>query len=111
MNYAERDKTIVTRYKAGATQEALAAEFDVSRPRIAQILSKAGVSVKDTTRASRELYGFIGINVTEAVKARCVAEAKKRNESLSKFVGDIILKHLTGFLPRRSVYRKPRRTA
>lgn len=90
-----RDRQIVICYRAGNTQEQIAKAFALSRNRVHQILHEQGCNHLDNPNNPRgERYAFIGANVTKDVKARFVAEAKRRGKSVSALTAELIEQEL-----------------
>lgn len=91
MDNSARDAKIVERYKAGENQEQLAKAYRLTRTRIQQVLSKAGVSYKDSPHAPQgDRYAFIGANVTKANKAKLKHEAKRTGKSMSRVIEEAL---------------------
>jgi lambda repressor-like predicted transcriptional regulator len=75
-----RNDSICAAYQTGLTLAAIGRQFGLSRPRIQQILKKAGVWVPSTKRRRTE---YLGVTMTEQTKAALKVEAEKRGISLS----------------------------
>lgn len=97
MRNPTRDAQIVERYKAGETQEQLASAFHLSRGRINQVLTSAGVTRKDNParKNNGDLYAFVGVNVTKPMKARLAAVAKRKGKSMSGLLNEALTKQLS----------------
>lgn len=86
----ERDAQIVQRYRSGETQQALAEAYSLTRGRIVQILKKEGISFNDSPRKPRNLYGFVGANITKSMKAKLQAESKRTGKSMSRLLEEAL---------------------
>lgn len=87
----ERDAEIVTLYKAGMSQAAIGRRYSLTRSRVSQIMMAAGVTQHDNPNIKRKnLYAFIGVNVTPETKAELLRIAKKQDKSMSEFVNELI---------------------
>ena len=86
----ERNDEICARYKAGATLEACAEAFGISKERVRQVLRRAGVFKADRLRAASDRTAFLGVNLTPATKEALKVGAEERGASVSQFVSDAL---------------------
>jgi hypothetical protein len=92
----DRNKQIILCYRAGNTMDVIASAFGISKQRVHQLLQRAGVTRQENPATrNRELYAFIGANVTKEVKALAVREAKRRHMSLSGWVSRVLQDELS----------------
>ena len=91
MVHAERNAEICKLYTEGTTIRALAAQFDISRQRIRQVIRAGGVWQRSKTRPI-----FVGIDVTQETKDKLKDLADSRQTSMSKLASDAINAMLNG---------------
>ena len=86
----ERDIAICELYLSGKTLEEIGDVYGLRRQRVQQILKREGYDRTDrpVERSDREL--FLGVNVSESVKAALREEAVKRGVSMSSITSDLL---------------------
>jgi transposase len=84
----ERDAAICRYYAEGHKIVECAAKFGLGRQRVHQILKASKVWKPIERRSMRS--AFIGINVSEDVKAKLIAAARRRGNSLSLFASKVL---------------------
>lgn len=84
-----RDQTICTRYQNGETLQALADEFRMTKGRAHQIIRKYNLTRKDREHTTRD--EFLGVNLSESVKAALREETQRRGVSMSEFTSELLV--------------------
>lgn len=91
-----RDQQICICYRAGNTVPDIAEAFQLSKQRVQQILQASHITRQENPRTrNKQLYAFIGANVTQDVKDAIVKEARRRKMSISAWVSRIIQDELS----------------
>jgi hypothetical protein len=79
-----RNETICREYRAGKTLEELGKDHSISRERVRQILRKAGINKQDRHVEVNTRDVFLGLHVSEDVKAALRVEADRRGVTMSE---------------------------
>lgn len=92
MNQQERNQEIIDGYKAGATQDDLAAAHGITPARVWQILNRAGLTKRDRPSVShkRDEQAFTGVLLPPEVKKALRQAAKADGKSMSAFVAELV---------------------
>lgn len=91
-----RDQQIVICYRAGNTVPDIAEAFQLTKQRIQQILQAHHVTKQDNPKTrNRQLYAFIGSNVTVELKEKIIKETRRRKMSISQWVSRLIQDELS----------------
>lgn len=89
--FTERNTRICEMYVGGATMQACADQFKISKERVRQLLRRAGVYKSDRLmKASSARQSFIGVNVSESTKLALKEKAAGAGTSVSRLASDVL---------------------
>lgn len=92
-NNFERDEEIRKLYTDGISIPQLAIRFDLSSPRIWQVLHKAGLNREDRPLGPPTMRtAYIGVTTTVAVKEAVRSAAKDAGKSMSTLISELLAK-------------------
>lgn len=91
--YARNDQ-ICQLYTGGMTMAALAERFQLSTPRIMQILHQGGMSKQDRATPLSKRLAFTGIHLSVGVKEAVRQVAKDSEMSMSEFIAHVVTQEL-----------------
>jgi hypothetical protein len=89
MTRKERDPLIAKLYTEGSTQGELAERFQLSEPRIGQILARAGLVPADRPRISSDRTEYMGFQLSPLVK-QALRDATEKRISMSLFIAQAV---------------------